>query len=85
MGITSLSPGHKHVCSQRQTVELAQVIHRADVRSTLFCGLGGQTLNAKSFIFQSKTTIVHNPHAYCFLLPNPIQLDGEMWTDEIPM
>ena len=75
MGITATLLGHNHVCSHAASVELPSLIHRADVRSHLFCGIGGQTLNAKSFNFQSKTTIVHNPHTYCCLLPNPIQFD----------
>lgn len=34
---------------------------------------------------QSLGAIVHNPHAYCFLLPNPTPTYKEMWNDEISM
>lgn len=46
---------------------------------------GGKRVDDKSFKNQSGTTIVHNPHAYFLLLPNPSLTYKEMWNDEIPM
>jgi hypothetical protein len=46
---------------------------------------GGYPVDKKSFRNQSETTIVHNPHTYFLLLPNPSLTYKEMWNDEIPM
>ena len=47
--------------------------------------VGGLVVDGRSFKIQPSSTIVHNPHAYFLLLPNPSQSDKEMWNDEISM
>ncbi len=47
--------------------------------------VGGLAVDERSFKTQPSSTIVHNPHAYFLLLPNPSQSDKEMWNDEISM
>ena len=67
--------GSHDVGSDPIRVDAPTFIHRANVRSHSFCGTWWTNTEREIARIQEKTTIVHNPHAYFFLLPNPIQLD----------